>query len=178
MSSTYKVTIASDEPDKATAIITVELAAGKVRVTEVRVVIGEDGAPLPNELTHVDFSLLIKNAALMSHGQLPVDAKSPDAEAEELKPAPDHAHTKPAPARERAVVPSGPRDVDNTRRASGSARASGAPSDLAVTFWRLGSITKVAKHYDVPRHIAQDWIKVLSQEAKLPNTWSSKRPAR
>ncbi|WP_405180877.1 hypothetical protein OG225_06675 [Nocardia sp. NBC_01377] len=56
----------------------------------------------------------------------------------------------------------------------------GAPADFGVTYWRLGSIAKVAKHYDIPHHIAQDWIKSLQQQGKLASPWPSKsaRPLR
>ncbi|WP_431958612.1 hypothetical protein [Nocardia lijiangensis] len=181
MGSTYKVTIAPDAPDKTTATITVVLDTGGVRVTEIRVAVGDDGAPLPNELAHIDFAVLVENAVLMSQGRLPMVAEAIDVEAIDIEPAPDRAPAKAALHADRTVVrsDSGAAASGNTRRASSSARPSdGAPSDLAVTFWRLGSITKVAKHYDVPRHVAQDWIKVLSQETKLPNSWSNKRNGR
>ncbi|MEU2258238.1 hypothetical protein [Nocardia xishanensis] len=181
MGSTYKVTIAPDAPDKTNATITVVLDTGGVRVTEICVAVGDDGAPLPNELAHIDFAVLVENAVLMSQGRLPMVAEATNAETIDVEPAPDRAPAKTAPHADRAVLRSdtGAAASGNARRASDSARPfNGAPSDLAVTFWRLGSITKVAKHYDVPRHIAQDWIKVLSQETKLPTSWSNKRNGR
>ncbi|WP_280427292.1 hypothetical protein [Nocardia brasiliensis] len=182
MSSSYKLTIAPEEPGRTAAVLTVELDAGGARVHDIRVIVGDDGTPLPKELAHIDFAVLVETAVLMSHGRLPVVAEST-----EVEPSPDHVPTGAAPATDTVLradhsvarstataPPSG-----KARRASSSDHPSnGAPSDLAVTFWRLGSITKVAKHYDVPRHIAQDWIKVLSQDTKLPNSWVSKRNAR
>jgi hypothetical protein len=52
---------------------------------------------------------------------------------------------------------------------------SGAPVNLAVNYWRLGSVAKVAKHYEVPRQVAQDWIKELRQQGSIPDQWSGKR---
>jgi hypothetical protein len=40
------------------------------------------------------------------------------------------------------------------------------PDDLAQTFTRLGSVTQLAAHYQVPRHTAQGWINRLRREAQ------------
>jgi transposase len=40
------------------------------------------------------------------------------------------------------------------------------PTDLAEVYQRLGGVTAVAEHYDVPRHTAQGWIGRLRHKAR------------
>lgn len=41
-----------------------------------------------------------------------------------------------------------------------------------MVFWRLGSATKIAAHYAVPRQVAVHWINVLRKEGAAPNPGS------
>ena len=64
------------------------------------------------------------------------------------------------------------RVVDQSKPVSrSSTERNGMPSDFGVNYWRLGSIAKVSAHYDVPRRIAQDWIRTLQQQGKVANPW-------
>jgi transposase-like protein len=46
------------------------------------------------------------------------------------------------------------------------------PSDLGQVNWKLGSVAKVADHYDVPRQIVRGWVKLLCEGGSLPDPWS------
>jgi hypothetical protein len=43
-----------------------------------------------------------------------------------------------------------------------------APADLAQVFQQAGGVTAVARHYGVPRHTAQSWVRRLRQQGLLP----------
>jgi hypothetical protein len=71
-----------------------------------------------------------------------------------------------------------PRTARSSRQRPGRGRnLTGIPSDLPKAYWRLGSAAKLAEHYDVPRQIAQGWIKSLRAGGALPDPWTS-RPQR
>ncbi len=76
--------------------------------------------------------------------------------------------TKAAKAAE--AEPAG-RTVGRGRRGSASTRAyRRAPADLAEVYQRLGGVTALAGHYDVPRHTAQSWVRRLRAQGGLPES--------
>jgi hypothetical protein len=65
----------------------------------------------------------------------------------------------------------------SARTASGKATAAAssgdrayrrAPDDLAQAFQQAGGVTAVARHYGVPRHTAQSWVRRLRQQGLIP----------
>ncbi|MFI9406944.1 hypothetical protein [Nocardia sp. NPDC052316] len=97
----------------------------------VRVMVGDDSAPLPKELAHIDFAVLMENAVLMSHGRLPMVVGAPDPEAIDVEPAPGRGPITTAPEADHTVVRFATHAAvsGNTRPASGSSRPTkGAPS--------------------------------------------------
>ncbi|GAB3833146.1 hypothetical protein GCM10027610_026490 [Dactylosporangium cerinum] len=129
--------------------------------------LAEDGTPLPAELATIDFAQLMRDAAIMSEGRLPATAAQESSRVE-----PD-AGARAASVQE-ATEPVTPRAQDDggrDRLRSKSPGEIGMPSDLAVVFWRLGSATKIAAHYAVPRQVAVEWISLLRNEGTAPNPW-------
>jgi hypothetical protein len=56
-----------------------------------------------------------------------------------------------------------------TAAAAGGERAyRRAPDDLAQAFQQAGGVTAVARHYGVPRHTAQSWVRRLRQQGVIP----------
>ncbi len=43
-----------------------------------------------------------------------------------------------------------------------------APDDLPQAFQQAGGVTAVARHYGVPRHTAQSWVRRLRQQGLIP----------
>ncbi|MEV6096230.1 hypothetical protein [Nocardia sp. NPDC051981] len=175
MKNTYTISIAG--PDSTTILVTatVEAFNGGARIREIRAEMGGEFT-IPPELGDVDFSLLVRTSLALN-----------------LTPP---AHTVPA-----ADVPSALKvdrpsrndsEMDDCAQYESSAASDtigheystnnhsnrlDIPADFGVTYWRLGSISKVAKHYDIPNHLAQAWIKLLQKNGQLANPWP-KRGAR
>jgi hypothetical protein len=167
--SSYTIVIASDEPGKTNATIGVDIDSATARVREISVHVGDDGEPFPAAFTRLDFRQLMETAALLSRGHLPEDEAVGEGE-EASDGVPSEAASKDS------------RPTTNgrsARRSRGAARrATDAPSDLAVVYWRLGSVAKVAKHYDVTHQIARDWVRHLREGGTLPSPWRQKKARR
>lgn len=156
MSSRFKIEV-SPEPcddDSGRAVFIVEVAPALIRLEEVHVELGAGGVQLPRELAKLDFHTCMSIASTLSRGSFAV-TNQVAATAE--KPS-SRSSTNPASGQSARVKNStatvAPTKSDRPR--------SGAPSDLRRTYWRLGgSVAKVAKHYNVPRQIAKDWVKEL-----------------
>ncbi|MFJ4649656.1 hypothetical protein ACIP5Y_00105 [Nocardia sp. NPDC088792] len=186
MTDSYMITITNTRTGVAVATATVEIDGTSVRMTEVGAEISGEHF-VPEALATVDFPFLVHTANILSGAPAkgdPAAEPAPPAQEGESKPE-GKPSAAPPPASNRSVIPT---DTSLPERLSeGRERArlkrdqrAGAPADFGVTYWRLGSISKVAKHYDVPHHIAQDWIKSLQQQGKLASPWPSKsvRPLR
>jgi hypothetical protein len=165
--SVYVLSLTPTGPDGPTVVAHLEIDGGRVRVVELTVRPGSAGTSLPGEVADLDFRLLAEQAAVMSTGGMP------------LAPAPRPGDGRQQPpdgaSRGKAVESPPARPVNSRRRrapeGSGSA-VKGVPSDLAKVYWKLGSLAKVAAHYDVPRQIAQGWVKSLRDHGALPDPWS------
>lgn len=169
----YRIEITSDVPTDASATFIVDVSSSQIRLEEIRVQIGSDGAGLPTGLSKFDFEALVAAAVSMSEGAFPspalTGAQPTRANRRETSP---RAITATANALTRVSVPTAA-----SGRAGSGRSAAGTPSDLPTVYWRLGgSIVKVAKHYDVPRQIANDWVKDLRGRNTIPTPrLSSKR---
>ncbi|WP_063062931.1 hypothetical protein [Nocardia sienata] len=157
MRKLYRISIAeADSPDIVTA--TVELEGNRARIVEVRS--GEGDSPVPSELGEIDFSLLVRAAAVFSAAP-----ETPSKADGEIAPA----TAPPSESVEQTGTGATAKPAHGERL-----EKNGMPSDFPVNFWRLGSVPKVAKHYDVPHRIAQDWVKTLQREGKAGSRWSKK----
>lgn len=178
MTDSYTVVITHNPTGIAMAAATVEIDASGARLTEVRAEpSGELG--VPETLADLDFSLLIRTARILS--SLPSVADT--AAASEVTSTPELRESKtdastPKPNDDTTIAADDSRSVPGTvppdRTKPAREQRAEAPADFGVMYWRLGSISKVAKHYDIPHHVAQDWIKSLQQQGKLANPWPSR----
>lgn len=176
MSTIYTINISDADREDVLATATVEITGGRARITEIRARAGAEA--IPAQLGTIDFSLLVRTAMMFSGA--PRSEPHPGAEE---GPAPGGRSSAPAdPVPHTAAPEPVIRQSRETARPApkASTRSFDMPADFGVTYWRLGSIAKVAKHYDVPHHIAQDWIKALQEAGKAANPWpkKSRRPGR
>ncbi|MFJ4649641.1 hypothetical protein ACIP5Y_00030 [Nocardia sp. NPDC088792] len=65
MTDTYTITIASNETGSKLAIATVEINGSRARLTEVRAETLSNES-IPEVLAHLDYSLLIRTAAMLA----------------------------------------------------------------------------------------------------------------
>jgi hypothetical protein len=193
--TSYTIAVTPSDVTQASAVLTVHVDSSERRVTEIFIRLGTSKKPLPDELATFDFRPILETVVLLSHGQLPDHFLSPAGEldlsassAESHGPGSGAYSSQPNPSssegsRTRSRQKPSPADQATTanRTPRGSAppvktknQWEDMPSDLAVIYWRQGTIAKVANHYSVPRHIAQRWIKLLRQGNTVPNPW---RPA-
>lgn len=140
--------------------LVVDLSAAGSAITAVTVYPGGSGEWPPGGLAEVDIREALALALRLVAARDVADAR--------------RAHT----ARGAVTPPPTPTDGRRgVRRAGGSGRrgrdavANSVPTDVAKTYWRLGSAAKVAEHYDVPHQIARDWIRTLRKGGKVPNPW-------
>ncbi|UGT60390.1 hypothetical protein [Nocardia asteroides] len=174
---------------------------GEVRLLEVRAVAGRLPM-LPEALESADFKLIVQMARMLADlkqsearsvaAEAPVPSEPSSVVCAAEIPAEDVVPAEPTMdspivlqnedrANAKAVdngTDSQPNSEPSKRRPSHS--STGMPSDFGVNYWRLGSITKVARHYDVPHHIAKDWIRLLQESGNLSGAWppKSSRPLR
>ena len=194
--ASYTITFTPSDVAQPSAVLTVHLDSSEPRVTEVSVRVGTSNRPLPNELTTFDFRPILGTIALLSRGQLPASCLSAAGEADtSVSSAESHGGESvqrsgpnpppPEGSQPRLQEKSSPADqttgANKTPRgsalpANAKSQLEDTPSDLAVVYWREGTIAKVANHYSVPRHIAQRWIKLLRQGGTVPNPWPGQQP--
>ncbi|MEU7632954.1 hypothetical protein AB0C34_23730 [Nocardia sp. NPDC049220] len=186
MTESYAIAISNTRTGVVVAAATVEIDATGARMTEV---CAESGGEtfVPEALANIDFPLLVRTAIMLSGSPAQPNSTSTRVSTDENNPQPAETDgdpvTPPAsgdgmaePVEGSPNQPAGAHERANPQRR----QRAGAPADFGVNYWRLGSISKVAKHYDVPHHIAQDWIKSLQQQGKLASPWLSRasRPLR
>ncbi|MEG8184616.1 hypothetical protein GZH49_39930 [Nocardia terpenica] len=174
MANLYTISIRESGSDDALVTATVEVIGDGARITEVSAEVGARTA-VPPELGSIDFPLLVHAATLLSRPTAPqpsteLDAEPPTDQSKPPEPETDPKQPSAEPEQEVWPPPGRPKHMHE-----GSGASSGMPSDFGVMYWRLGSIAKVAKHYDVPHHIAQDWIKSLQQQGKAASPWPKKQ---
>ncbi len=169
MTNSYTITICSPDTGATLVTATAKIDASGTHLTEVRSEANSDEL-IPEELAHIDFPFLVRTAIMLT-GQY-----------RDRTALHDKFSTANSRSSSVAIATPEPEDASlerhatqkNTDKALPTRRRS-APDDFGVTYWRLGSIAKVARHYEVPNHIAQDWIKSLQQQGKLANPWPTKK---
>jgi hypothetical protein len=165
--TTYTVTIAPETGVGAETIVRIDVNEGLARIREI-VVRPSREQDAGDQLGGLDFDVVMR---VLQPAVAAIAAGTGVAGATVAA-----AGDRPAATRARA----GQRRAEETR--TGRARSSPPaesevapllqrrayrrlPEDLAETFARLGSVTKVAAHYGVPRHTAQGWINRLRSKA-------------
>jgi hypothetical protein len=87
----------------------------------------------------------------------------------QAEPAAATGRGKAAEARAAKKAAKATRTTGSSAAGSGGERAyRRAPADLAQVFQQAGGVTAVARHYGVPRHTAQSWVRRLRQQGLIP----------
>ncbi|SRR6266536_2448797 len=180
--NSYTITITPDDTSRASTTLRVDLSGDAARITELLVRAGTATGLAAHQLPAVDLDLLLR-------------AITPGGSPTAVGPAAASVtHTEAAPAAEPASTPPTRRTTSGRRQRAGakqagakataekpakasraSAKKTGgerayrrAPADLVPVFQEVGGVTAVARHYGVPRHTAQSWVRRLRTEGRLP----------
>ncbi len=185
--SSYTITITPDDASLASTTLRVDVSENLPRITELMVRAGAAAGLSPNQLPAVDLDMLLR--AVSPGAFQPIAAQAAASLSTTESPA-EEARAPERPAgtrRRRAVAQAEPKAGKRGARASAgeqpakggrgkkaAAKASGerayrrAPEDLVEVFERLGGVTAVARHYQVPRYTVQSWIRRLRREGQVP----------
>lgn len=176
--SEYTVHFVPSDPVETGATVTVRLAPDGPEIREIDVRIGSDAAPFPESLSQLDFQSLIAAVVTLSRGSLSGDQYLGSHRIDPFEPVEAEPHERPGAIASGASPRSSVKPATPARRGrkkrSGTEK-SDAPSDLAMMYWKLGTTSKVATHYSVPRQIAQRWIQSLRKGGALPDPWRQER---
>jgi len=168
--STYTIAVTPESGDQVQLRIRVEIGAETSRILEMSVsAAGPDGLSI-GVLPGVDLEaigrLLITGSGV-GIGRRAAGRPDPQPDTTQT-PTPTGAPTPagaPARTRQRAAKAEPKKAVRTTRRPKAAAGAEQQgrayrrmPDDVLETLERLGSVTKLAQHYEVPRHTAQGWV--------------------
>ncbi|MBV7708159.1 hypothetical protein NOVA_35830 [Nocardia nova] len=169
MTESYIITISDGQTGTTLATARAEIDASGARMTEIRSEAMD--ILVPDALERIDFPLLVRTANMLAGlSQRPEDRDRSG----ESNSAPRERESTSTIV-EAVEATAGQRDGRQASALPPRTQKPGIPDDFGVTYWRLGSISKVARHYDVPHHIAQDWIRSLQQQGKLANPWPRKK---
>lgn len=176
MAHSYRIAILNDDSSETLIEAIVQLTGTNARITMIRAgsAINEG---VPKEIADVDLSILARAAATLAAAPgLTAGMKAHDLQANLPELGMDN-HPSPqliSTTRETSA------EIKAAQIDAGSSRTPEMPTDFGVTYWRLGSIVKVSKYYDVSHHTAAEWIKTLQRQGKVSNPWPKKgtRPLR
>ncbi|WP_406238381.1 hypothetical protein [Nocardia sp. NBC_01009] len=181
MTDNFSIMISNSSTGAVLVTATVEIHGDVPRLAEIHAEPTDDGGFVPQALAHIDFPLLVRTANLLSSTSACVSAAATSSILEEggdQQPVEKVGAVRTleeangfSPASNDAT---GRIDETHEQTQLRNGQKASVPADFGVTYWRLGSIAKVSRHYGVPHYIAQDWIKSLQQQGKLANPWPSK----
>jgi hypothetical protein len=179
--NSYTITITPDDTSRASTTLRVDLSGNAARITELLVRAGTATGLAAHQLPAVDLDLLLR---AISPGGSPAAVRSAagsvtHAEAASASVSESTAPTRGSTARRqrggakqaKAAKAAGDKPAKTARAAkkTGGERAyRRAPADLIQVFQQVGGVTAVARHYGVPRHTAQSWVRRLRNEGQLP----------
>jgi hypothetical protein len=185
--SSYTITITPDDATRASTTLRVDISESAPRITELLVRAGTATGLAAHQLPAVDLDLLLRavGSGVSPTAISPASAEATHAESEAPAGAepPPRSRRSPAPARrqrggaKQAATKAaggtgsrtGEKSTKNRAAAAGGDRAyRRAPADLVDVFQEVGGVTAVARHYGVPRHTAQSWVRRLRNEGRLP----------
>lgn len=179
--SSYTITITPDDASRAITTLRVDVSENAARITELLVRAGTATGLAAHQLPAIDLDLLLRAigpgaspAALRPGATVPDTQAAPEAEPEST----GRGRRSAGPARRRAASKQTKASAGSSTRAEKSAKKSTssggerayrrAPEDLVQVFQEVGGVTAVARHYQVPRHTAQSWVRRLRNEGQLP----------
>lgn len=170
--STYTITITPDDTTRASTTVRVDVSDDTARITEYLVRSGTPNGLVAHQLPAVDLDLLLR-AVLPGAGKGGVRAS--------VRPTVEEAPRRRAATRGRRGAKATSAKAETPTKATKAARTTAkkavsggerayrrAPGDLVQVFNELGGVTAVARHYGVPRHTAQSWVRRMRNEGRLP----------
>lgn len=185
MTNSYRIAILSDESSETIIEAIVQLTGTSARITMIRAGSAiEEG--VPKQINDVDLSILVRAASTLSVAPVltgpSTGVEAPDLRGDlpDIETADQPAAPSISPIRDFSAEEIKTTQAQILHPEPGNSRARTIPADFGVTYWRLGSIVKVSKHYDVPHHTAAEWIKTLQTQGKVSSPWPKKgtRPLR
>ncbi len=177
--SSYTITITPDDTSRASTTLRVDVSDNAARITELLVRAGAAAGLSPQQLPAVDLDLLLRAVTPGIPASIPAaPAQPPPAEVPASTPRRRAARSDepatPAKRGGKRAAKSASSAEQPARAKSGKASGRGerayrrAPADLVDVYGRLGGVTAVARHYQVPRYTAQSWVRRLRNEGQLP----------
>ncbi|MDO3110500.1 hypothetical protein [Mycobacteroides abscessus] len=155
----YTLELRSAEADRPRLSVIIEISSEGSRISQLEVFpsLSESPPLLPKELGEINLQLCVAmaNSLLKSLG---CPNSKPDVELVAVKEESIEQKSETEGSEVPLRVPQRPaKYVPKTNYSDGA----DVPLDLTRVYWRLGSVAKVAKHYDVPRRVAQGWVNDL-----------------
>jgi hypothetical protein len=167
--SSYTITITPDDTTRASTTVRVDVSDDSARITEYLVRSGTPNGLVAHQLPAVDLDLLLR--AVLPTGKGVRASVTPAAEEAPRRRSTARGRRGTKATASKAQSPAKAAKATRTAKkaASGGERAyRRAPDDLVQVFTDLGGVTAVARHYDVPRHTAQSWVRRMRNEGRLP----------
>jgi hypothetical protein len=171
--SSYTITITPDDTTNASATLRVNLGLRGPRITELTVRAGDGDGFAPEDLPGFELSRLIgaiapgRAASAAALAAPTVDVVHAPAGPEPRRgrrgaKAATKATAKKTAAKKvtakKATKKTGEREARAYRR---------MPDDVVAVFREAGGATALARHYEVPRHTAQGWLRRLRQQGDI-----------
>jgi hypothetical protein len=155
--SRYVITVTPDtgrdrDAQNAQTTVRVDTSTGQTRITELTVRAGSRGGLAPADMPALDLDLLVR--ALTGRGATPLaeqSASAPARKATRRRGGRAAAGTAKKTTARKARVATG-------RRAY---RRMPEPEQVLAAYEKVGTITGLASHFDVPRHTATGWARRL-----------------
>jgi hypothetical protein len=170
--NSYTITITPDDASRASTTLRVDLSGNAARITELLVRAGTATGLAAHQLPAVDLDLLLRAispssspAAVRSSAGSVTQAEAPSSTVADSAP-PTRARRQRGGAKQAKAA--GAKTARAAKKTGGERAYRRAPADLVEVFDQLGGVTAVARHYGVPRHTAQSWVRRLRNEGQLP----------
>jgi hypothetical protein len=176
--SSYTITITPDDTTRASTTVRVDVTDDAARITELLVKAGGSNGLAAHQLPAVDLDLLLR---AIQPADVPAGPRGSRRSVNAAQSTPEKSTSRRTTrGRRGAKATTGkageaPAKAAKATRTAAKKAASGgerayrrAPGDLVKVFSDLGGVTAVAKHYGVPRHTAQSWVRRLRNEGRLP----------
>lgn len=137
----YTISIRPHDDSGPALTAVVSMSDGRQVVRELTVFPGANGAVAPEVAVGTELSALLGAMAVaLTSGALGSCPEPPPKVEKVQRRRPPELAVKPAKSLPRSDV---------------------LPKDIGPTYWRLGTIAKVASHYGVDKHTARKWISQL-----------------
>ena len=164
--TSYTITITPEDADGTTTTLRLAVTGGTATLTDVHL---HAGAGLSaGQLPAIDYALLLR-AVGQKTGRPTKTTAARTTSGRGRQPATRTRRTAPAAAQPAKATRSRAAAKKTARSGGAAARAyRRMPEDLATVYKRTGAATAVAKHYAVPRHTVQGWLRRLRSQGTIP----------